>query len=143
MQIGTRFSIAIHILLSVEVFKGKKKVTSKFLSSSAHTNAVIIRKIMGQLRDAGLIEIASGTGGITLTRKPEKISLRDIYLAVDPVKDGKLFKIHKDTESHCPVGGNIRTLLDPYFLKAQDSMEKTLAKSSLKNLLENLKELAD
>jgi DNA-binding IscR family transcriptional regulator len=98
---------------------------------------------MGQLRDAGLIKISCGTGGIVLNRKPEKISLRDIYLAIDPVKDGKLFKIHKETESECPVGGNIRILLDPYFLKAQDSMEKTLAKTSLKNLLEDLKKLTD
>jgi DNA-binding IscR family transcriptional regulator len=143
MQIGSKFSIAIHILLSVEVFKGKRKVTSEFLSSSAHTNAVIIRKIMGQLRDAGLIEIVPGTGGITLSRKPEKISLRDIYLAIDPVKDGKLFKIHKDTEPCCPVGGNIGVLLDPYFLKAQGSMEKTLAKFSLKNLLEDLGKMTD
>jgi DNA-binding IscR family transcriptional regulator len=55
MQIGTKFSIAIHILLSVEVFKEKCKVTSDFLATSANTNPAIICKIMGLLREADAI----------------------------------------------------------------------------------------
>jgi hypothetical protein len=46
MQIGTKFSIAIHILLSVEVFKDEYKVASDFLATSANTNPVVIRKIL-------------------------------------------------------------------------------------------------
>jgi DNA-binding IscR family transcriptional regulator len=138
MQIGTKFSIAIHILLSVEVFRDKCKITSDFLASSANTNPVIIRKIMGVLREAGLIEVASGTGGITLTKKPKEITLKDIYFAVNPVKDGKLFNIHKNSAVKCPVGGNIIHLLDPYFTKAQNAMENSLSKSTLKNLLDDL-----
>jgi DNA-binding IscR family transcriptional regulator len=138
MQIGTKYSIAIHILLSAVHFKDTRKVTSDFLASSAKTNSVIIRNVMGLLRKAGIIEVASGTGGIKLTRPPKAITLRDIYLAINPVKDGKLFKIHQASEPRCPVGGNIITLLDPYFLKAQTSMEATLAKFSLQDLLKDL-----
>ena len=138
MQIGTKFSIAIHILLSVEVFKDKNKVTSDFLAASVNTNPVIIRKIMGLLREAKLIEVANGTGGITLTKKPKQITLKDIYGAVNPIKDGKLFNIHKNSEPKCPVGGKIINLLDPYFVKAQDAMETNLSKSTLQNLLDDL-----
>jgi DNA-binding IscR family transcriptional regulator len=138
MQIGTKFSIGIHILLSVVVFKDRYKVTSDFLAASANTNPVIIRKIMGLLREAGLIEVASGTGGITLTKEPKEISLKDIYLAVNPIKNGKLFNIHKKSAAKCPVGGNIINLLDPYFTKAQDAMENNLSKSTLQNLLDDL-----
>jgi DNA-binding IscR family transcriptional regulator len=138
MQIGTKFSIGIHILLSVEVFKDKYKVTSDFLAASANINPVIIRKIMGLLREAGLIEVASGTGGIILTRKPKEIKLKEIYLAVNPIKDGKLFNIHKNSSTECPVGRNIINLLDPYFTKAQNAMENNLSKSTLQNLLDDL-----
>jgi DNA-binding IscR family transcriptional regulator len=138
MQIGTKFSIAIHILLGVETFKDAYKVTSDFLAASAHTNPVIIRKIMGLLREAGLIKVAGGTGGISLTKAPGKITLKDIYLAVNPIKDGKLFNIHKNSAKECPVGGKIIDLLDPYFTKAQNAMENNLSKSTLQNLLDDL-----
>ncbi len=141
MQIGSKFSIAIHILLSAEVFKDLYKVTSDFIASSANTNPVIIRRIMGMLKEADIIEVAAGTGGITLKRNPRDISLEDIYLAIDPVKDGRLFKIHQNTALACPVGGNIERVLDPYFLKVQNTMEKELSKYNLKNLIDNLNDI--
>jgi len=139
VQIGTKFSIAIHILLSVEVFKDKHKITSDFLAASANTNPVMIRKIMGLVREAGLIEVAKGTGGITLLKTPKEITLKDIYLAVNPIEDWKLFNIHKNSAAGCPVGGNILNLLDPYFTKAQNAMENNLSNSTLQNLLNDLK----
>jgi DNA-binding IscR family transcriptional regulator len=138
MQIGTKFSIAIHILLGVETFKDNYKVTSDFLAASANTNPVIIRKIMGLLREADLIRVASGTGGITLTKEAAEITLKDIYFAVNPIKNGKLFNIHKNPAKECPVGGKIINLLDPYFTKAQNAMEDNLSKSTLQNLLDDL-----
>ncbi|MDR2247539.1 MAG: Rrf2 family transcriptional regulator [Treponema sp.] len=141
MQIGIKFSVAIHIMLCADVFRDDCKITSEFIASSVRTNPVVIRKIAGQLRDAGLIEITPGAGGLRLARKPGKISLKDIFLAVEPVKDGKLFKIHRGTEPKCRVGAYISTLLGPYFAGAQYVMEQYLSKSTLQNLLDDLKML--
>jgi DNA-binding IscR family transcriptional regulator len=138
MQINTQFSIAIHILLVAEFFRGECKVTSDLIASSVNTNPVIIRKIMGLLRQAGIIVITPGTGGIRLTRKPSGISLRDIYLAVEPVKDGRLFSVHRDPEPSCPVGGNILRLLEDPFFRAQEAMERSLSKCSLQTLLNDM-----
>jgi DNA-binding IscR family transcriptional regulator len=139
MQIGVKFSVAIHILLCAEVFKEDCKITSEFLASSVKTNPVIIRQIMGLLRKASLIEITPGTGGIKLKRKLNKITLKDIFFAVEPVKDGKLFKIHTNTEKNCPVGAFVPLLLEPYFQGAQNALEQYLSKSTLQNLLDDLK----
>ena len=68
MQISSRFTVALHIFTCVEVFKDEYKVTSDFLAGSINTNPVIIRKILTQLKNAGLIEVARGTGGITITK---------------------------------------------------------------------------
>jgi DNA-binding IscR family transcriptional regulator len=141
MQIGTRFSVAIHILLAVEVFREERKVTSDFIAASVNTNPVVIRKIMGLLRDAGLIEIAAGTGGIRLSREPGSISLLDVYRAADQVKDGRLFRVHEDTAPLCPVGGNIGELLEGPLGAAQAALEAQLAASSLEGLLADLDRL--
>lgn len=141
MQIGTRFPVAIHILLLVEVFRDNRKVTSDFIAGSVNTNPVVIRKLMGLLREAGLIEIAAGTGGIRLTRPAGEITLLDVYRASDPVKDGRLFRIHEDTAPGCPVGGNIAKLLEGCFAGAQEAMERELAKTTLADLLRHLDRL--
>jgi hypothetical protein len=64
--------------------------------------------------------------------------MRDIYLAVNPTKDGKLFKIHQDTAPRGPVGGNIQALLLPVFDAAQSAMEGNLAASSLQDLIDRM-----
>ena len=63
MQISSRFTIAIHMLTCMEAFKDEYKVTSDFLASSINVNPVVIRRILSQLKDAGLIEVKRGTGG--------------------------------------------------------------------------------
>jgi DNA-binding IscR family transcriptional regulator len=137
MQIGIKFSYAIHILLSIAFFK-EQKVTGQFIASSIQTNLTIIRNIMGLLRNAGIITIPAGTGGATLTRPADQITLKDIFRAIDPMKDGILFKIHTHSAPKCPVGGNIVDLLNPYFSDAQNAMENDLAQYTLQDLLNDL-----
>jgi DNA-binding IscR family transcriptional regulator len=134
MQIGTKFSIAIHILLCVEYFKETNKITGDFIAASAKTNPTIIRNIMALLKEANIIEITPGSGGTKLLRTPDNITMLDIYNAVNPVKDSKLFKIH-NPESRCPVGGRFESILSPVFSSAQDAMENDLKKQTLKELL--------
>ena len=57
MQISSRFTIAIHMMTCMETFKEDHKVTSDFLAASINVNPVIIRRILSQLKDAGLIEV--------------------------------------------------------------------------------------
>ena len=62
MQISSRFTLAIHILTCIETFKDEYKVTSDFLAGSTNVNAVIVRKILLQLKAAGLVQVVRGTG---------------------------------------------------------------------------------
>ena len=50
MQVSTKFTIALHILIAVKYFEEEYKLTSDFLSASIGSNPVIIRNIMSQLR---------------------------------------------------------------------------------------------
>ena len=67
MQISSRFTLAVHIFACIDTFKDEYKITSDFLASSTNVNPVIIRKILGQLKAAGLLDIKRGSGGASIT----------------------------------------------------------------------------
>lgn len=61
MQISSRFTLAVHIFACIDTFGNEYKVTGEFLAGSTNANPVIIRKISGQLKGAGLVEAVLGT----------------------------------------------------------------------------------
>lgn len=131
MQISSRFTLAIHIFACIDTFGSENKVTSDFLAGSTNVNPVIIRKILGQLKCAGLIEVARGTGGTTVTRPLDEITFLDIYNAVECVENGELFHFHENPSTNCPVGRNIHHILDDKLLQVQNALEKELSTITL------------
>ena len=63
MQISSRFTIAVHVLLCIGAFKDDYKITSDFLASSVNVNPVVIRRLLQQLKKAGLVNVKRGSGG--------------------------------------------------------------------------------
>ena len=131
MQISSRFTIAIHIFACMETFGKDCKITSDFLASSINVNPVIIRKILSQLRNAGLIEVARGTGGTTVARPIDQITFYDVYLAVDLLGEGELFHFHENPNPDCPVGRNIHAVLDDKLMHIQEAMENEMKKYTI------------
>lgn len=134
MQISSRFTLAVHIFACIDTFGKEYKVTSDFLAGSTNVNPVIIRKILGQLKGAGLIEVARGIGGTTVSKPLEEISFLDIYRAVECIENGDLFHFHENPNIDCPVGKNIHYILDDKLLRVQNAMEKELASITLADL---------
>ncbi|MBR3084236.1 MAG: Rrf2 family transcriptional regulator [Oscillospiraceae bacterium] len=134
MQITSRFTVALHIFTCVEVFKDEYKVTSDFLAGSINSNPVIIRKILTQLKNAGLIEVARGTGGITVTKPLSEITFYDVYEAIEPVENGDLFRFHENPNPECPVGRNIHKLLDQKLQAIQGAMENEMKRYTVEDL---------
>lgn len=60
MQISSRFTMAIHMFACIDTFT-EQKMTSDFMAGSIGTNPVIVRKILQQLKAAGLVEVSRGT----------------------------------------------------------------------------------
>ncbi|HIT60654.1 MAG TPA: Rrf2 family transcriptional regulator [Candidatus Fimousia stercorigallinarum] len=140
MQISSRFTIALHIFACVDTFKNDRKVTSDFLAASINTNPVIIRRILTQLKKAGLIIVARGTGGIEVTRELSEISFYDVYQAIEPVEDGNLFRFHEGPNPQCPVGRHIHDLLDDKLNAIQTAMENEMKKYTLEDLQTGMQE---
>ena len=126
MQISSRFTMAIHMFACIDTFKDTK-MTSDFMAGSIGTNPVIIRKLLQQLKAAGLIEVARGTGGVTIQKPLSEITFLDIYKAVECTPDEELFRFHENPNQQCPVGQNIHHVLDDKLAQVQAAMEKELA----------------
>ncbi len=141
MQISSRFTVALHIFTAVDVFKGEFKVTSDFLAGSIGTNPVIIRKLLTQLKSAGLITVARGTGGIELTKDLSEISFYDVYQAIEPLEGGDLFRFHEAPNPQCPVGRNIHALLDGKLAEIQSAMEERMKQYTLMDLREGMQDI--
>lgn len=138
MQISSRFTIGLHILTAIDTFQNENKVTSDFLAGSIRTNPVVVRRILGQLKKAGLIESSQGVAGITIPKPLEEISFYDVYAAIEPVEEGDLFRFHDSPNPDCPVGRNIHTLLDGKLREIQDAMEEKMRQYTLADLHDGL-----
>lgn len=123
------------------VFKDKFKLTSDFLAKSTNVNPVIIRKILGQLKNAGLIEVNRGSGGASIIKPLNEITLLDVYKATECVEHGKLFDFHENPNALCPVGKNIHKVIDNKLLIAQEALENELSKVTLENLKEDFSKI--
>ncbi|WP_027093169.1 Rrf2 family transcriptional regulator [Cohnella thermotolerans] len=132
-QISTRFSMAVHTLSLIAV--SPKDCTGDFIASSVNTNPVVIRKIMGMLKKAGLVDVRPGVGGASLLKDPDRITLLDIYRAVNVTEENQLFRIHDKPNFACPVGRNIEEVLQAELQDAQSVMERRLAQTTLGQLI--------
>ncbi|NNE35463.1 MAG: Rrf2 family transcriptional regulator [Rhodothermales bacterium] len=133
MNTSSRFSVATHVLtmLSLRSQVCDSPTKSDRIATSVDTNAVVIRRIMGKLRNAGLVEAKTGpNGGFLLGRKPEEITLFDIYAAVEETE--KIFHLHYGCPMQsCPVGGNMTDILTEVFEDAQTALKDVLEKKTL------------
>lgn len=131
MQISSRFTIAVHMLLCMDIFQEEYKVTSDFMAFSIGVNPVIIRKLLSQLKDAGLVEVKRGPGGAVPAKPLKEITFLDIYRAVDCIGENTLFHFHENPNPDCPVGKNIHRALDGRLIQVQEAMEKELGAITL------------
>ncbi|CEH30153.1 Rrf2 family transcriptional regulator [Aneurinibacillus migulanus] len=137
MKISSRFTIAVHIL-SLLFIEKNGHCTSEWIAGSVNTNPVVIRRIIGQLKKAGLVHVRPGAGGAYLLKKLEDITLLDVYQAVEVVEEGELFHFHEQPNPDCSVGANIQSVLELILRRAQTAMERVLAEITMRELVADL-----
>lgn len=137
MSISSRFSVGIHILALIEINKSGIS-TSEFLAGSVNTNPAVIRKIMGMLKTAGLVNVRPGIAGAELAKELSDITLFDVYKAVNVVQEKELFTVHDNPNPECPVGRNIQNTIEPLFASAQLAMEKVLKSLTLEDVVKDI-----
>lgn len=142
MQISMKCSVAIHCLIFIHEAEGVVKVTSNLLAESTGCNPVIIRNIMSSLKKAGLITAPRGTGGAELCMDPSKITLYQIYSALEPDGLSSLIGIHPCQNRPCPVAQNIRKVLQAPYNKIEDSIKQAMESITLQSMIDDFHRLA-
>ena len=106
---------------------------SALLAGSVNTHAVFLRRILRDLVSAGLVEAREGrSGGYHLTRPADRITLAEVYRAVEP--DGPLAPSPCEPNLRCPVGAGMRAAFADAAQAAERGMLAALTKRTVADL---------
>lgn len=128
---SSKLSVSIHILCMVA--RGTCPVTSDRIAGSIGTNPVLVRRLMSKLKAAGILNVQTRLGATSLAQSPEKISLLEVFRAVEPHRS--LFDIHTGVNMDCPVGAHIGGILRQLYGGMQKGLEGRLDQVRLSDLL--------
>ncbi|GIF62432.1 Rrf2 family transcriptional regulator [Asanoa ishikariensis] len=136
MSANSRLTIAAHAVAWIGLYQrqGHAVATSEQIATSANTNPVVIRRLLGELRRAGLVESRRGAGaGWALARDLESITLLDVHDAVEP---GPLFALHRSTpDQGCVIGYGIQPALRGIYDGIEENLRRELAGVTLEDVL--------
>ena len=140
MKFSTRLSDATHILVLVEQ-SADSPMSSKQIAESVRTNPSYVRTLMAKLKAADLITASRGSASAALARPANKITLCDIYRAVE----GNKPLLHLDTHvSHeCSYGVFIQLAIQDAYDKVQASAEREMGKITLASIVKKFKDMAE
>jgi Rrf2 family transcriptional repressor of oqxAB len=128
---SARFAMAAHALAVLA--QSEEGYPSAFIASSVNTHAVFLRRILRDLVAAGLVEAREGrTGGYRLARPPARISLAEVYRAVEP--EGPLAASPAEPNVRCPIGAGMRVAFSEAASAAQRGLLAALSGKTVAEL---------
>ncbi|MEM8749784.1 MAG: Rrf2 family transcriptional regulator [Pseudomonadota bacterium] len=135
MKRNSRLSLALHTLGHM-AGKPDRVQTSAEIADHAGTNAVVVRRVLGKLREAGLLVSEKGhSGGWKLARTPNDITLADIYLALDE----QLVPAPDETDKpHCSIEHALHARVSAIMTDVEQSLIERLSATSLADVREPL-----
>ena len=135
---SVQFAVATHIMTALGFHYGEQ-ITSEVLAESVNADPTFVRKSLAKLSKAGLVVTTRGKHGFcALSRSPETISLKDIYLASEPPPP---FAIHTyPIEKTCPVSSNIKQCMSMIQERTQQMVQASLAEISLDSVITELQQ---
>lgn len=135
MRLSTKFSDAIHLLAFLQVYSDIK-LTSEVIAASIQTSPVVVRRLIGVLRNAGFINKDPQNHNPQIAIDPKDITLLDIYLITEG--HTPLFVIDKETNPFCRVGGNIQPILTNIYGEAEQAALTVLNGKTMQDIIDSL-----
>jgi Rrf2 family protein len=129
---NTQFSVAVHVLTYL-AGNPDRPVSSDELGASTQVNPVHVRRVLGPLRAADLVESRPGArGGWHLARPATDITLADVWQLLqgdDPVLG------HHVPSPQCPVGRDIASQLVTLDAEIAEAMTARLRRTTIADLV--------
>ncbi len=133
MAANSKFAVAVHALTMLALHDEKRQ-TSRDIAGSISTNPVVIRRLLAQLAKAGIVESAHGSkGGFSLAKPAAKVSLLDVYKAVEDC--GSLFALHDKKNDECPVACRMAGILKDVFAGVESKVTPELKRTSIADIV--------
>ncbi len=134
---GTKFSVAVHVLILIS--ESPPPINSDQMAESVGTNASYVRKILALLKKAGIVDGHRGIGGCTMLIPSEQLTLLQIYQAVMEQPKPHLLDIHQNPNDRCVVGRHIRSVLTDMFGEVEYAFAHSLAEKTLADCIAEIR----
>jgi Rrf2 family protein len=129
---NTQFALAVH-MLTLLAGSAPSALSSEEMAGSADSNPVHVRRVLGGLREAGLLTSRPGpNGGWQLAADPAAITLADVWRIVHG--DDQVLGL-RGANPRCPVGQSIQRLLSDVDRRAARALEDELAETTIAQLV--------
>ncbi|WP_066098227.1 RrF2 family transcriptional regulator [Xanthomonas massiliensis] len=131
MKRDSRLSSVLHALLHMAEHDGP--MTSEALAQCLGTNPVVVRRTLGYLREAGLVNSDRGhAGGWRIQADLHSVTLRQLH---DALGEPALFAIgHRSDATACLVEQSVNAALDDAFAEAEALLLERFAHITLADL---------
>jgi len=135
MPASCQFATGVHLLALLAQTPDTFR-TSNEIAESTMTHAVVVRRLMASLQEAGVVETQKGPGGgVRLARLPRQITLADVYKAVETSEP--LHLPHTPPNKNCPIGHAMQRILEEIFARAESALTRELSRTTLNDVLES------
>ena len=132
MKRNSRLSLALHTLSHMALDPNKIR-TSADIAKHAGTNPVVVRRVLGCLRKAGLLKSEKGhAGGWQLARAPKAITLADVYLALD---EQLVASETTDETLSCSLEHALHERVSNVLTEIEEKLVQKLAETSISEIL--------
>jgi Rrf2 family protein len=137
MVVSSKLAVALHIVTALGYSEGVL-VTSDRLAESVKTNPVVIRRILSELAQAGIVEARRGkSGGATLARAASSIRLIEVYRAVEAV--ASFCSPAKQGDPSCAVASCMPALIKELIQDVDHAIEERLGSYTVADLVARVK----
>lgn len=134
-MVNQQFTFAVHIMTALAF--SAELMDSQTLATSVNTNPVVVRRLLLALRRAQLIATQAGKhGGARLRKEPARISLLDIYDAVEP---RPVIAINERKASkHCQVSCHMKSIMSSVAAGTEEAVRRHLRGITLRELVRKI-----
>ena len=132
---------ATHVMtmLALAQRSQEEPVPATACAFSLGTNPVVVRRLVGDLRDAGLVSVARGAGGgVRLARPADEVTLADVACAVQADEIGLARYAPGCPSGDCRVAPHIAAEVTARVAQAEAAMRAQLATVTLESLVSHV-----
>jgi Rrf2 family protein len=138
---NTQFAVAVHVLVILTGVTDGRAVSSGELSKSVDVDSVHVRRVLGPMRNAGLVRSRSGVnGGWELAADPARITLEQVWLVLqgdEPVRG-----LH-GPDPTCLTGRSVQRSLMSIDRTVAHAVATTLGHFSVQDIAQGAPEVRD